>query len=68
MVIKWTTKKPEKMGYYWAYEDLNIMDADVLLIFIARGCEKCYHAGSIWEVNHFSHFIGPLEVPTTPLE
>ncbi len=60
---KWTTKKPEEMGHYWAYEDLDI---GVALIYIVRGCEKCRYAGGMWEISHFSHFIGPLEIPTAP--
>lgn len=67
-MAKWTTKNPRKMGYYWAYENLDMEDANVALIYVARGCETCYYANAIWEISHFSHFIGPLEIPATPFE
>ena len=61
---KWVTKKPNVLGYYWTFENLDSLDADVILIYFDGN--KCYGQGVSFGINHFSHWMGPLNVPIPP--
>ena len=75
--VKWTTKVPTTPGWYFAYEALDILDADVLLVHVAQD-------GEMWAgmtqpdfhvvldkfvtdpASQFSHYA-EFEWPTPPL-
>lgn len=68
--MEWTTDKPTQEGFYWAYENLDPEDADVMLVNVSDGGGDAWCAwweGDIYfELTHFSHWMGPLEVPVPP--
>ena len=73
--MDWSTEVPKLPGIYWAYEDLDPEDADVLLVELtANG--HCFMLGGEggqlipyhkqWTTADFSHWMGPLIVPAPP--
>jgi hypothetical protein len=64
--IKWVTMPPVKLGYYWAYEALDAVDADVLLVQVLDNyqCLSIRH-NMLFPKDHFSHWIY-LEKPNPP--
>lgn len=67
----WTTETPTQPGYYWAYENLEECDADVLSIYVTETSlkeNKCLCLDVISDLSEFSHFIGPLKIPNAPLD
>jgi hypothetical protein len=66
--LEWTTEFPTRPGWYWAYEDLDIEDADVFCVAImhhpfTRKLEIVETFGAKWLRESFSHWLGPLEEP-----
>ncbi len=70
-MAEWTTEKPTTFGLFWAYENLEPQDADVMLIEIITSYFPEEHLIAIYgneqtfELDHFSHFM-KLEPPAPP--
>lgn len=65
-VMQWTTEKPSQSGYYWGYENLDEIDADVILVHVTHDSQQCFGLGVTFSVDDFSHWIGPLSIPVNP--
>ena len=68
--MNWTTEKPTKHGYYWAYEKGDECDADIYIIYINENLlqiGKCLQLGVKSNLDDFSYFMGPIEVPKEPI-
>jgi len=62
----WTTEVPTEKGWYWAIENLEPGEADLFLVRF-DGTPKLFtrfHPGNEFEVDFFSHWMGPLKIPT----
>lgn len=64
--MQWTTEKPSQSGYYWGYENLDEIDADVILVHVNHDSQQCFGLGVTFSVDDFSHWIGPLSIPVNP--
>lgn len=63
---EWTEETPTKKGYYWAYEALDACDANVILVYVTGGRLAYTTFEVIFDLSHFSHWIGPLVLPDIP--
>ena len=70
--MEWTTEVPNRNGYYWAYEDLPDVDADTIIVQCTMA-DWGVRVRSIFDtvdarfdIHDFSHWYGPLDVPSPP--
>ena len=65
--MEWSIIPPVEPDYYWAYENLDPEDADVMLVLFDGSCVWDFD-GQEFELGDFSHWMGPIEIPTPPDE
>jgi hypothetical protein len=64
-ILEWTTVTPNEPGWYYAYENLDPMDNDILIVYISEEGSIC-SMGVAWDSSHFSHWMGPICFPNPP--
>lgn len=61
----WTTEVPTGVGVYWAYEALDSLDADVMLVQLrSDNMFWSIQYGLSFPKDHFSHFM--RVIPPSP--
>ena len=59
---KWTTDKPTQEGYYWAWDGATVDMVDIRML----GELVAFIEDIEYELDEFTHWIGPLEKPEPP--
>lgn len=63
--MKWSTEKPKKERYYWAYGEK--IDENPVLVKIDKEADVAMGFNDeLYLIENFSHFMGPLEIPEVP--
>jgi hypothetical protein len=61
-VYRWSTTPPKEEGFYWGYEKLDAVDADVMIVFVKKDgtCLSVEYPDTHFDMSDFSHWMGPF--------
>jgi len=65
--MEWTTEAPTKNGWFWGYERLDELTAEVFLLYVdVEFSKQCYGERGHYDISDFQQWQGPVKLPQRP--